>query len=261
MPAGGDLLEIGCGNGFTASLLSGRARRVMALDLPLKDPASHSVGIKAAGELTKRLGVKNMGIIGASAEALPFPNGSFDIVLSEYALHYVKRPDMALKEIHRVLNDKGTFIAVVPNFTERVFAPLIKYEYLAKRALLFGFRPKKRRMAECRPDSALLPGLKEKMGGLADWLGLKPDGAYKSFTEELLRHRPSSWKQLFSANGFKVVNMFSVQLLPAGLFDILGSAAGRLMARAMNGLNYFVGNSPIAKRAAYSLGIAAVKDI
>lgn len=260
MRNGGNVLEAGCGNGFTASLLAGRAKRVIAFDLPLEDPISHSIGIRTAGELKGRLGIENMGVIGGSVEEFPFPNGSFDIILLGYVLHYVKKRDKALREMQRVLDDKGALIAVVPNFTERLFAPFIKYEYLIKRALSYTLKHQKPK-TQSRLDGGSCPDRsRNKINSLTNWLLLKPDGAYKSFMEELWEHRPSSWKSLFAANGFKVVNIFSVQLLPLGLFGIFGRTAGRFIAQTAYKLNCLVGNSIIAKRIAYSLGIVAIKS-
>ena len=43
----------------------------------------------------------------ASANALPFPDGAFDMVVSTGSLHHWKDPAGALSEIHRVLKANG----------------------------------------------------------------------------------------------------------------------------------------------------------
>ncbi len=43
----------------------------------------------------------------ASAEALPFENNSFEVVLMGESLHHLKNPDIAIKEIVRVLKENG----------------------------------------------------------------------------------------------------------------------------------------------------------
>jgi SAM-dependent methyltransferase len=45
-----------------------------------------------------------------SAEEIPFPDGSFDTVLSTYSLCTIPDPGAALREIHRVLAPAGKFI-------------------------------------------------------------------------------------------------------------------------------------------------------
>ena len=256
------VLEIGCGNGFTALLLSEMAKRVEAFDLPIKDPVSHSMGIASAGELVKRLNIKNVHVSGGSAETLPFKDGSFRLIFSEYALQYVKDKDRALAEMRRVLADDGRIIVVVPNFMERVFAPIMKYKYAAKRILSRIFKPtpvKAPSGAQNGDDRTRGVRATDKFAALIDQLLLRPDGAYKSFMEEMSRHTPNSWKKLFERNGFKVVSTFSTQILPLGVFDILGFPVMRYLSRKSDALNKRMGNIPIIKNFGCSLGLVIVK--
>jgi len=57
-------------------------------------------------------------LVRGSAEALPFPDGSVDAVLSTLVLCSVDGLDVALQEIHRILKPGGIFI-----FLEHVGAP------------------------------------------------------------------------------------------------------------------------------------------
>jgi hypothetical protein len=95
---------------------------------------------------------------------------------------------------------------------------------------------------------------------VADQLLLRPDGAYKSFSEEMLSHTPVSWKRLFERRGFKVVNTFSTQILPLGVFDLLGAPAMRLISRTSHRLNTMLGNTPGIKSVGYSVGLVIMKD-
>jgi ubiquinone/menaquinone biosynthesis C-methylase UbiE len=49
--------------------------------------------------------------VDASVEALPFPDGSFDVVVSNGVLNLVPDKDLALREIARVLRPGGRFAA------------------------------------------------------------------------------------------------------------------------------------------------------
>lgn len=251
------ILEIGCGNGFTASLLSERAEQIVAFDLPVKNAVSHSIGIDTAKELIHRLGIENISVISGSAEDLPFPDNCFNLIFSEYMLHYVKKKDKALKEMHRVLHPNGAVVTIVPNFVERLVAPLAKYEYILKRLLCrigqkkgFG---KANPYASNSDDRSILRILD-------DWLLLRPDGSYKSFMEEMFKHTPDSWRRLFQKNGFKIIETFSTELLPLGLFSILGPSVTRFISKKAHILNNVFGNTPLIKHIGYSLGLVCQKD-
>lgn len=251
------ILEIGCGNGFTASLLSKRAEQVVAFDLPVKDAVSHSIGIDIAKELIHRLGIENISLIGGSAEDLPFPDNCFNLIFSEYMLHYVKKKDKALKEIRRVLHPDGTTVTLVPNFVERLVAPLAKYEYILKRLLC---RIARREGFGKSDFYASNSDNRSIFKTLDYWLLLRSDGAYKSFMEEVFRHTLGSWRRLFQKNGFKVIKTFSTELLPLGLFSILGPSVTRFISRKAHILNNAFGNMPLVKHIGYSLGLVCRKD-
>jgi ubiquinone/menaquinone biosynthesis C-methylase UbiE len=48
-------------------------------------------------------------------DALPFPEGSFDIVISDYVLEHVRRPRPFLGDVYRVLKRSGSFFFRTPN--------------------------------------------------------------------------------------------------------------------------------------------------
>jgi SAM-dependent methyltransferase len=258
----GSALEIGCGNGFTASLIAGMANTVTALDLPAKDAASHSLGIAAAEEYIARLGIGNVSVIGGSAEKIPFPDGAFDLVFSEYALQYVRDKRAALREMRRALNKGGRVVTVVPNFTERVFAPIMKYEYVLRR--LFARLSSDNRRAAGRARSPIgAAGGGDKKGILAsadDWLLLRPDGAYASFIEEMLCHTPFRWKKLFEENGLRVIKTFATEMLPLGALAVLGSSAVNFIARKGFYINTALGGLPALRELGFSFCLVAKAD-
>jgi len=108
----GQALDIGCGNG------------ALAVRLAKKYPAAKVAGIDHWGkqwEYTKALCERNASIEGveerltfqqASATSLPFPDESFDLVMSNLTFHEVKdAPDkrLLIKEALRVLRSGGVF--------------------------------------------------------------------------------------------------------------------------------------------------------
>jgi SAM-dependent methyltransferase len=50
----------------------------------------------------------------ASGEALPFPPGTFDIVIATQVMDYFKQPMIAAQQMHEVLKPGGTLLASVP---------------------------------------------------------------------------------------------------------------------------------------------------
>jgi len=98
VPAGGRLLDVGCGTG---ALLSALAERVPEALLTGIDPSG---GMLAVGR--RRLG-DDASLVQGYAERLPFADGVFDTVVSMNALHYFPAPDAGLAEMRRVLRPTG----------------------------------------------------------------------------------------------------------------------------------------------------------
>jgi SAM-dependent methyltransferase len=101
-PPTGMVLDAGCGIGLLGSMFP---------DLGL-------VGLDASFTLLKTAKVGYAMLVEASAEALPFPDASFDTVIALNMLHHVIRPDAAVCEFARVLRPNGRLIALDPR---RVF--------------------------------------------------------------------------------------------------------------------------------------------
>ncbi len=102
--AGASLLDVGCGTGFdcfVASALVGPSGRVEGIDLTPEMVSRASHHLSEAGAATASVQV-------ASAECLPFPDESFDVVTSNGALNLVPDKPVVFREIHRVLRRGGT---------------------------------------------------------------------------------------------------------------------------------------------------------
>jgi demethylmenaquinone methyltransferase/2-methoxy-6-polyprenyl-1,4-benzoquinol methylase len=100
------LLDIGCGNGGVAELLSGRVAEVVAVDVEPSDDWEHIDGVTFAV---------------ADGEQLPFEDGEFDLVHSKDSLHHMEHPETALAEYRRVLRPGGTALIVEANRYNPVF--------------------------------------------------------------------------------------------------------------------------------------------
>jgi ubiquinone/menaquinone biosynthesis C-methylase UbiE len=94
------LLDVAAGSGHAARELAGRVRVAVALDVT---PAMLEAGQAAV----ERDGVENVVFMRGDASALPFLDGSFDVVLTRFALHHVERPRDVLAEIVRCVRPGG----------------------------------------------------------------------------------------------------------------------------------------------------------
>ena len=102
-PAHRNVMDVGCGAGFTAAAMSALADRVLATDLtPEMVEQARRVGHErdAAG----------MSVAIAAASSLPVRSGSVDLLTCRYAFHHMVDAEQVLGEFHRVLTDEGCFL-------------------------------------------------------------------------------------------------------------------------------------------------------
>jgi ubiquinone/menaquinone biosynthesis C-methylase UbiE len=105
-PAGGalDALDVGCGTGFLSLELAARGHRVTGVDLA-PTMLELARGKAAAQGLAVRFET-------ADAENLPYPAGSFDLVISRHVLWTLPNPEAAIADWLRVLRPGGRLAIV-----------------------------------------------------------------------------------------------------------------------------------------------------
>jgi ubiquinone/menaquinone biosynthesis C-methylase UbiE len=101
--AEGDLLDVGTGPGWLLLRLGEAcpAMRLVGLDISPAMVAQARKNIAAAGARGR------IEVCEGSADRLPFPDASFDMVISTGAIHHWKQPVAGLNDIHRVLRPAG----------------------------------------------------------------------------------------------------------------------------------------------------------
>jgi ubiquinone/menaquinone biosynthesis C-methylase UbiE len=97
--AQGVVLELGAGNGLNFAYYR-EAARVVALE-----PDPHMLGLARPRTAEAKV---PMDLVRGAAEALPFPDGTFDTVVASLVLCSVRSPSRAAAEIRRVLRAAGT---------------------------------------------------------------------------------------------------------------------------------------------------------
>jgi SAM-dependent methyltransferase len=122
IPDGALALDVGSGGCENAVFLEGRVRYV-ACDVS-----------SAALERARMLGRPLFGTIRCESQALPFRDGTFDVVLSTYALEHFVFPEESLREMWRVCREGGRIILISPAYDDpRTLPPSVGHWPAARR--------------------------------------------------------------------------------------------------------------------------------
>jgi len=109
---GKEVLEVGCGCGMGLGYLGQNARRLVGGDFTeslLRRAHAHYGG--------------RVLLVRLDAQALPFRNESFDIVILFEAIYYLPRPEDFLTECKRILRPDGVLLLCLPNKEWEGFNP------------------------------------------------------------------------------------------------------------------------------------------
>ena len=99
------ILDLGCGGGHVAYRAAPHVAEVIACDLL---PAM----LVAVEKEAARRGLANIRTRAASAEALPFADASFDMVLCRFTAHHWRRWEAGLAEARRVMRAGGLAVFI-----------------------------------------------------------------------------------------------------------------------------------------------------
>lgn len=98
----GTVLEIGAGTGVNFERYGAGVRRVVAVD-PELGMLGHALARASSARAP-------LALVGASAESLPFPGGTFDTVVATLVFCTIARPEVAMSEVSRVLKPGGLLL-------------------------------------------------------------------------------------------------------------------------------------------------------
>jgi ubiquinone/menaquinone biosynthesis C-methylase UbiE len=95
------ILDLGCGTGTLIQRLLQLAPEIKIVGI---DPSAEMLNV-ARQKLPKSVKLR----VG-SADSIPFPNESFDLIISTNAFHYFRNPSQAIQEAKRVLKPNGHLV-------------------------------------------------------------------------------------------------------------------------------------------------------
>ena len=181
-------LEIGSGDGLQLDLLRKRFRCVFGID-PENIP-------KSRGSFAK-----------SEAEALPFPNRSFDLVISSNVVEHLADRQRAMAEVRRVLRAGGYSAHIVPTRTWKLTSlalnplgyPLrVAEKWLAHRRLRSAGSKADHVEDISLPDPGLLKVAQR-------WVLPPIHGTFSSHASEFRSFGRTEWTRTFALDGFKFI--------------------------------------------------------
>ena len=163
IPTGEKVLEIGCGAGRCTVALAQRGYLIHAMDSVegmLNSTQEHAIEAGVSSSVTTSLG---------DAHNLPFPDGSFGLVLAIGVIPYLQFPQKGLSEMARVVRPGG-FVLVTAGNRWRLNDVLDPWSspplQPAKKVIGAIFR----RFRKARPDDSELPLRLDSLREFDQWL-------------------------------------------------------------------------------------------
>jgi SAM-dependent methyltransferase len=114
--AGRTIVDLGCGTGYWLRRYAGQAARVVGIE---PDPPLRAAAAQAAADLA------NTEVLAGSAEHIPLPDASVDVVHARFAYFFPPGTDAGLTEVLRVLRPGGHLVAVDNDYRWGEFALLL----------------------------------------------------------------------------------------------------------------------------------------
>lgn len=114
------ILEIGSGTGGMLNYLHSQGYDVRGIELK---QSRIEISQKLYGNLPLEL---------VTSEILPFPDNSFDVVISFDVFEHIPNSDKHLQEVNRILNTGGFYLLQTPNKFTNIIFETIKWKSLTK---------------------------------------------------------------------------------------------------------------------------------
>ena len=113
--AGMDAIELGCGTAYVSAWLARRGARVVGID-------ASEAQLATARRLQQRYGL-DFPLLHGNAEAVPYPDRTFDFAISEYGACLWADPQRWVPEAARLLRPGGRLVFLVHSFLMALCMP------------------------------------------------------------------------------------------------------------------------------------------
>jgi SAM-dependent methyltransferase len=112
VPAGGTVLDLGCGSGELTAAIAAAGLRATGCDI-----SAEMLGVAAAADGHRGAGWVQLD---PGWQVLPFRSAAFDAIVASSVLEYVDQPLAVLRECRRVLRPGGIMVCTVPDLRHPV---------------------------------------------------------------------------------------------------------------------------------------------
>jgi ubiquinone/menaquinone biosynthesis C-methylase UbiE len=124
LPAGGRVLEVGCGRGIALPPLAEALRPALLVGVDIDEELLADAARRAAEKDVR------VQLYRADVRELPFADGTFDIVIDFGTCYHIGDPERGMQEVVRVLATGGLFVA------ETLSSQLLSHPFRSRRKAL-----------------------------------------------------------------------------------------------------------------------------
>lgn len=229
LPAGGRVLDVGCGSVLVADRLLDLDAQYVGLDF-----GGHHVGW-AAKKLAAAEGRLRGTVARGDGEGLPFPDATFDVVVMSEVIEHLLRPERAVWEVARVLRPGGVYVMTTNNASEVPLRSPLSHAFAWLEKALGANRPG---LISYRPWVWPWPVS-------ADLLPEGSDPVYLPHTH----HIQAQTRDLFGAAGLDTFHWSTFEFPPpqSELARVL-EASGERGRRVVDGIEWVATRVPLVKR-------------
>ena len=132
---GDRVLDVGSGFGRHVYECARRGARVVALDYAADEVVETRDTLAAMVEQDEITPDRLIGVLRGDATRLPFPDDTFDVVITSEVLEHIQDDVSAISEMVRVLQPGGRFAATVPAWSPEVVNWKLSDEYHAPKSV------------------------------------------------------------------------------------------------------------------------------